>query len=147
MNAKKLAAVLLTGTLAMGLLTGCSSDTENNQGSTEQTAQNAEETTDDTSEMPTPENGKTLVVYYSATGNTEAVANTIAELTDADLFELEPVQPYSDEDLDWTDDNSRVSQEYANEEERDMELAADAAENWDSYDTVFIGYPKLYPAI
>lgn len=55
------------------------------------------------------EGGKTLVVYYSASGNTEEVANTIAEVTGGDLFELEPAEPYSDADLNWTDDNSRVN--------------------------------------
>ena len=44
--------------------------------------------------------GKTLVVYYSATGNTEAVANYIADATGGDLFELEPVEPYTDEELE-----------------------------------------------
>ena len=85
--------------------------------------------------------GGTLVVYYSATGNTEAVANYIAEYTDGDLFELEPVEPYTDDDLNWTDDNSRVTREHEDESLRDVELVADTVENWDSYDTVFIGYP------
>lgn len=82
-----------------------------------------------------------LVVYYSATGNTEQVANYIADITGGDLFELEPVEPYTSDDLDWTDDNSRVSQEYYDESLRDVELVADTVENWDSYDTVFVGYP------
>ncbi len=85
--------------------------------------------------------GGTLVVYYSATGNTEAVASYIAEYTDGDLFELEPVEPYTDDDLNWTDDNSRVTREHEDESLRDVELVADTVENWDSYDTVFIGYP------
>lgn len=50
-------------------------------------------------QQPTDEAGKTLVVYYSATGNTENVANYIATATDGDLFKLEPVEPYSDDDL------------------------------------------------
>lgn len=87
------------------------------------------------------EEGGTLVVYYSATGNTEQVANYIADITGGDLFELEPAEPYTSDDLDWTDDNSRVSQEYYDESLRDVELVADTVENWDSYDTVFIGYP------
>ena len=87
------------------------------------------------------EDGKTLVVYYSATGNTENVANMIAEITGADIFELEPAEPYSDADLDWTDDSSRVVSEYENEDLRDIELVANTVDNWDSYDTVFIGYP------
>ena len=85
--------------------------------------------------------GGVLVVYYSATGNTEAVAGYIAEATGGDLFELEPVEPYTDADLNWTDENSRVTQEHEDESLRDVELVADTVDNWDSYDTVFIGYP------
>ena len=87
------------------------------------------------------EGGKTLVVYYSATGNTEAVANAIADATGGTLFELEPVEPYTEDDLNWTDDNSRVSVEHENEDQRNVELVSTTVENWDSYDTVFIGYP------
>lgn len=82
-----------------------------------------------------------LVVYYSATGNTEQVAQYIADSTGGDLFEIQPVEPYTDDDLNWTDDNSRVSQEHADESLRDVELVADTVDNWDQYDTVFIGYP------
>ena len=87
------------------------------------------------------ENGGVLVVYYSATGNTEAVAGYIAEATGGDLFELEPAEPYNDADLNWTDENSRVTLEHEDESLRDVELVADTVDNWDSYDTVFIGYP------
>ena len=82
-----------------------------------------------------------LVVYYSATGNTAEVAQYIADSTGGDLFEIQPVEPYTDDDLNWTDDNSRVSQEHADESLRDVELVADTLENWEQYDTVFIGYP------
>ncbi len=85
--------------------------------------------------------GGTLVVYFSATGNTEEAAGYIASLTGGDLFELEPVEPYTSEDLNYSDDNSRVSLEYADESLREVELAADTVENWNDYDTVFIGYP------
>ena len=87
--------------------------------------------------------GGTLVVYFSATGNTEEAAGYIASLTGGDLFELEPVEPYTSEDLNYSDDNSRVSLEYADESLREVELVADTVENWDDYDTVFIGYPKM----
>ena len=90
---------------------------------------------------PTDEAGKTLVVYYSATGNTENVANYIAAATNGDLFKLEPAEPYSDADLNWTDDNSRVVREHDNPDERDVALVKSTVENWDEYDTVFIGYP------
>lgn len=85
--------------------------------------------------------GKTLVVYFSATGNTESAANYIAQATGGDLFELEPAEPYTDEDLNYNNDNSRVSREHEDESLRNVELVADTVENWDDYDTVFIGYP------
>lgn len=87
------------------------------------------------------ESGKTLVVYYSATGTTENVANYIAAATGADLFELEPVNPYSPDDLNWTDDNSRVVYEHDNPDARAVELVSATVDNWDFYDTIFIGYP------
>ena len=94
-----------------------------------------------TEEAATAEEGKTLVVYFSATGNTETAANYIAEATGADIFVLEPVEPYTSDDLRWTDENSRVVYEHDNPEARAVELVASTVENWDDYDTVFIGYP------
>ena len=95
------------------------------------------------SETPgTPEEGShVLVAYFSATGNTERVANAIAEAAGGDLFEITPADPYTDDDLNWTDENSRVVQEYENPEERDVELTAYTPDNWADYDVVYIGYP------
>lgn len=90
---------------------------------------------------PSAQGSKTLVVYYSASGNTAAVAGYIAEATGGDLFEIIPTEPYTDADLNWTDANSRVSREHDDPTLRAVELTADTAENWDDYDTVFIGYP------
>lgn len=84
--------------------------------------------------------GKTLIVYYSATGNTEEVANHIASVTGGDLFEIVPAEIYSDADLDWTDKDSRVSREHDNEDERNIPLVSDTVDNWNEYDTVFIGF-------
>ena len=97
----------------------------------------------DAPEIPeTPaEDTNVLVVYFSATGNTEEVAGYIAEAAGGDLFELTPADPYTSEDLNWTDENSRVFYEYENPEARDVALAADTVENWDDYDVVFLGYP------
>ena len=82
-----------------------------------------------------------LVVYYSAQGHTESVAEQIAENLDADLFEFVPADPYTSDDLDWTDSDSRVSREHDDESLRDIELVSTTVENWDSYDTIIIGYP------
>jgi flavodoxin len=87
------------------------------------------------------ETGKTLVVYFSASGNTEKVANYIAAATDADMFELIPQEPYTDDDLNWSDSSSRVVYEHDNLEARDVKLANTSVPNWDTYDTVYIGYP------
>lgn len=89
----------------------------------------------------TSNNDNVLVVYYSATGNTKEIANYIVDNTGADLFEIELADPYTDDDLDYTDDNSRVVYEYENPEERVVELKTETPDNWEDYDTVFIGYP------
>lgn len=99
------------------------------------------ELSDLSAEEPESTEGKTLVVYYSATGSTENVAGYIADAVGADLFALEPVNPYTSEDLDWTNNNSRVSVEHENESERVVELVSATVDNWDEYDTVFVGYP------
>lgn len=77
-----------------------------------------------------PAEGKTLVVYFSATGTTEKVAGMIAEATGGDLFGLEPVDPYTDEDLNWRDSNSRVSKEHDSESERTVELISTTADGF-----------------
>ena len=82
-----------------------------------------------------------MVVYFSATGNTESAANYIAQETGGDLFELEPAEPYTDEDMNYNNEDSRVSREHEDESLRDVELVVDTVENWDEYDVVFIGYP------
>lgn len=87
------------------------------------------------------ETGKTLVVYYSAQGHTEEVAKKIAENLGADTFEIVPAEEYTSADLDWTDDNSRVTREHEDESLRDVELTTTTVENWEDYDTILIGYP------
>ena len=139
MKTKKIAAVLLTCIMAIGLMAGCGASNTNQSGN-EEADTNFENTTD-TIENTSTGNGKTLVVYYSASGNTKDVAEKIAKITESDLFEIEPVKPYTDDDLDWTDDDSRVSREHDDENLRDVELVSTTVDNWDSYDTVYIGYP------
>lgn len=85
--------------------------------------------------------GKVLVVYYSASGHTGDVAEVIAEYTGGDLFELVPVEEYTSEDLNWRQEDSRVNREHEDESLQDIQLVSATVENFDSYDTVFIGYP------
>lgn len=85
--------------------------------------------------------GKVLVVYYSASGNTKAVGGVIAQYTGGDVFEIIPVNAYTSEDLDWTEEGSRVNQEHEDESLQNIELVSTTVDNFDSYDTIFIGYP------
>lgn len=109
-----------------------------------ETTASAEESDSDTAESAAEEtesSGKVLVVYYSATSSTERAANAIAEATSGDLFTIEPVEPYTSDDLNWTNSDSRVSIEHDNPDQRTVELVSTSVDNWDSYDTVFVGYP------
>lgn len=138
---KKAVSILMVLLLAVAF-TACSTQEQNETTSQNETqSQSAPQQDTQAAEENTQSGGKTLVVYFSATGNTEQAANYIAEETGGDLFELEPVDPYTDEDLDWTADGSRVNREHDDESLRDIELAADTVDNWSEYDTVFIGYP------
>ena len=121
---------------------------DNNTGAdaaaTEEPAQAADaesEPTEEPVEEAPAAGGKTLVVYYSASGHTAAVAGYIADALGADTFELVPQEAYSSDDLDWTKDGSRVNREHEDETLRDIALVSDSVDNWDEYDTVFIGYP------
>lgn len=123
-----------------------SNESENANNNQENLAEQAENQTSNSVGTENEDNttagtGKTLVVYFSAQGHTEEVANKIANNLGADIFELEPVDAYSSDDLDWTDSNSRVSQEHDDESLRNIELVSTSVENWEDYDTVLIGYP------
>ncbi|WP_278961803.1 flavodoxin [Mitsuokella multacida] len=86
--------------------------------------------------------GKTLVVYYSATGRTERVAKVIAKERQADIMKLVPNLDYTEADLDYNDKSSRVSREHDDASLRDkIQLQKAVPDNWASYDTIFLGYP------
>lgn len=87
------------------------------------------------------EGNKILVVYFSAQNHTKKVAEKIADNLGADIFEIVPKDEYTVDDLDWTDSKSRVSREHDNESLRNVELKTTKVDDWDSYDTVLIGYP------
>ena len=149
---KKLTALLLSVVLVLSLA-ACGSANKPASSTTQPetsapTEQPATEPSESSSTAPAesepetqPETGKTLVVYYSASGNTERVAKDIAEAAGADLFEIVPTEVYTSDDLDWTNSDSRVSREHDDESLRDVPLTTTEVPDWDSYDTVFIGYP------
>ena len=145
---KKLLTLSLAAVMALSLA-ACGGNDSSDQ-SANQTQEEAAPPADTAENAAAPEssgNGaaaadsNVLVVYYSASGNTETAANYIAQATGGDIFEITPAEPYTSDDLNWTDDNSRVSREHEDESLRDVELTTTEVENWDSYDTVFIGYP------
>ena len=167
MRKNKIAGMVTALVLTAAMLTGCGSATGNGnagrgvQSSTSAATQTTEssvaatesataetvatqetaaetQTGDTTAES---ESGKILVVYYSASGTTKRVATAIADATGADLYEITPVEPYTRDDLNWTNSSSRVSREHDDESLRDIALTEITPTDWDSYDTVLIGYP------
>lgn len=144
---KKLTALLLSVVLVLSLA-ACGSANKPASSTTQPETSVPTEQPESSSTAPAesepetqPETGKTLVVYYSASGNTERVAKDIAEAAGADLFEIVPTEVYTSEDLNWTNPDSRVSREHDDESLRDVPLTTTEVPDWDSYDTVFIGYP------
>lgn len=83
--------------------------------------------------------GRALVVYFSATGNTKALAETIAETTGAELDEIVPEEPYTEEDLNYNNDDCRANREMNDESARPA--ISGSVENMDDYDTIYLGYP------
>lgn len=131
MKMRKILSMVVVCIMAAVMLAGCGSSSDSSTAAGGSSDGNS----------ASKGNGKVLVVYYSATGTTKSVAEAIAKNTGGDLFEIEPEKPYTDDDLNWSDDNSRVSREHDNEDQRDVKLVSTNVDNWDSYDTVFIGYP------
>ena len=151
--------IMLPFLMIAGLLIGCGSQAS--QGSTDTTAETTQATeavttaavteketqteTADVTEVPEETTDETadsniLVVYYSAQEHTKGVAEIAADALGADVFVIEPVDIYTEDDLNWRDEQSRVVTEH-NDENRHTELVFTTVENWDSYDTVLIGYP------
>lgn len=149
----KKAGTFFTAIAAAAMIfTGCGSTSggtsSSSSASKAASSADAQSTTESGSSTQTAKNGsaasgsgKTLVVYYSASGNTKKVAEEIASAAGADTFEIVPQEVYTDEDLNWNDDSSRVSKEHNDESLRDVALVSTEVPDWDSYNTVLIGYP------
>ena len=138
---KKLIAILLSLALLLSLAACSSGSAQASEAPAEPTAEAEPAAAPETAENTQTAGGKTLVVYFSATNNTEAVANTIAAAMGADIFEIIPTQPYTSDDLNWRDGDSRVSREHDDESLRTVELESTAVDGWGDYSTVFVGYP------
>ena len=132
---KKIIAIVLViaGLLAIAvgvfLVFNKDSDTKN-EGATKQQGESTMNKDD-----------KAIVVYFSAQNHTRNVATKIAANVGADIFEIEPVQAYTEDDLSWTDSESRVSREHNDESLQTIDLKSTTVPNWDEYKTVYIGYP------
>ena len=147
---KRLFGCLLAGTMLLSLAACGSNDSPADDQAAAQLQEETAPPADTAGNTAAPEasagentadSGSVLVVYYSASGHTKTVAGYIAQATGGDIFEITPVEPYTDDDLNWSDSDSRVTREHEDESLRDVELTTTEVENWDSYDTVFIGYP------
>ena len=118
---------------ATALLAGCSGEKDEVPA-----ANPATEPTEETPAADAAPTGNVLVAYFSATGNTAGVAEAIAGRLGADAWEIEAAQPYTDADLNYSDDASRTSVERADAR---PELAQVTPGDWANYDTVLLGYP------
>ena len=84
---------------------------------------------------------KTLIAYFSATHTTEHLAKKLSNVVQGDLFEIVPVKRYTEEDLNWNDENSRSSIEMKDPACRPA--IASTLNSMEEYDTVFVGFPKM----
>ena len=82
---------------------------------------------------------KQLVAYFSASGITKAVAEKLARIKEADLFEIIPQEMYTSDDLDWTNANSRSSIEMKDKSSRPKIISK--VKNINEYDVIYLGFP------
>ncbi len=147
---KKIVSLMLSAVLIFSLAAcgtqGSQNSSPNENEVTESSVDSSESGTDTSEEIsaeaateePTEGTSGILVAYFSWSGNTEQMAQMIQEETGADLFEIEPATPYTD-DYDTLLDVAQ--QEQADNARPEV---ASQVENWDSYDVVFVGYPDWW---
>ena len=134
-----LAIILTAGTVFTACGGNTAGQTSREQSETAAAQSNREQTSQQNDGEPQTNSGKTLVVYFSATGTTKGVAEKIAKITNADLYEIKAAQEYTSADLDWHDRGSRTTKEQ-NDKSARAEIAGDKPA-LDGYTTVYIGYP------
>lgn len=134
-GAAALAALLPIG----GMLSACVSDTGDTAADAASEGSAESDGFSSSGESTGAASSSVLVAYFSATGNTEGIARVIADHLGADVFAIQPAEPYTDEDLNYNDDDSRTSRKRA--EDASPELSQVVPDGFDGYDTVFLGYP------
>ena len=135
---KKFVALVMAAFMLLSLAACSQSNQTTDQssvGSTNEVNSNSSVTNDDNTESTS----KILVAYFSATGTTEGVAETAADVMGADIYEIVPEVPYTSADLNYSDNNCRSTKEM-NDPNARPEING-SVENMDQYDIVFIGYP------
>ncbi len=137
---KKFLAILLTLLLVMGLVACGENDSEAAEDNSTAANDSAAETpADEPEEESTETEEGTLVVYFSMTGTTRGVAEKIAAITGADIYEIKAAQDYTSDDLNYNDSETRATVEQKDPTVR-PEIGSDPA-SLDGYSTVYIGYP------
>lgn len=119
--------------------------TESTEGALEATTEAVTEQQEGETKAAMPDNQleKTiLIAYFSATGNTEAVAENLMIATGADLYKIVPEEPYADEDLDYENDQSRASLEMNDPDARPA-IGGEPI-SLEGYEIVYLGYPIWY---
>ena len=141
MTLKRTLGTLLVFVLLFSLGACANNNTSNQTQTSSQSATKASNENPATAEGNTASGKKAIVVYFSGSGNTKRVAELVANETDAALFEIVPKNPYTEDDLNWRDENSRVQKEHNDTSLQNIELTSTAVPDWESYDTVLFGYP------
>ncbi len=136
---KRIGMILLTAMTILSLGACAGGNEPAGNGTNAESSQNSAVQPKASEESETPEGSKILVAYFSATNNTEGVAQKLADGLGADLYEITPEQPYTDEDLDYGNSGSRSSVEMDDPSSRPG--ISGSVENMEQYDVVFIGYP------
>lgn len=139
MNKKNIIIIIVV--LLIALILFIFIDKINNKKENKNISINTNKNVNTSSNTKPNNNSKVLVVYYSGQNHTKKIAEEISSKLNADIFEIEPSEKYTEDDLDWNNEKSRVNIEHENESKRNIKLKKNTPDNWDSYDTIILGYP------
>lgn len=137
---KKIISVICVISM-MFLMTACGSQSSEKEhsGSSSESADNVQSEQTDNTQQNKEEGQDILVAYFSATGTTKTLAGYLSEVTGGDLYEIVPEEPYTSDDLNYSDNNSRSTMEQNDENARPA--ISGGLEDISQYDVIFLGYP------